>query len=341
MRDLAQFMQRDFRYVAISLGIGGIQPHPAAEVFAHRYGDCKDKATLMRSMLKEIGVDSYYVIINHNRGAVTLETPAHLGAFDHVIVAIKLPDGLSDPSLVATTKHPSLGMLLFFDPTHPCVFLGDLPFYLQGSKVHVIFPGNDRLTELPLLPPDRYHNLQRSAKILMMADGSIRGELELRGLGSVGAAERERYKNMTPTDFNKGIETSLNACIAGAKLTSFNMEDISNTGEFVEKMQFSAPRFAQMLPDNLMVVRLDVFPQGNLPNLPSVERRQPLALSPLDLRDRLSVEIPAGFAVDELPSAVELRSAYGSYERKCTMIDGCLVVTRSLTLVDRRVPVVE
>ncbi len=47
----------------IELGVGGWQPS-GGEVFVHRYGDCKDKATLMSSMLHEIGVDSYYVVIN-------------------------------------------------------------------------------------------------------------------------------------------------------------------------------------------------------------------------------------------------------------------------------------
>ena len=71
------FVQQDIRYVGIELGIGGLQPHPAPDVFTHRYGDCKDKATLMRSMLHEIGVDSCYVVINATRGAVTPEIPAH------------------------------------------------------------------------------------------------------------------------------------------------------------------------------------------------------------------------------------------------------------------------
>ncbi len=107
MQTLATFVQRDVRYVGIELGIGGYQPHPAAEVFAHRYGDCKDKATLLRSMLREIGIDSYHVVIYTERGAVTPKTPAHNG-FNHVITAIELPDGLTDPSLIATVQHPKL-----------------------------------------------------------------------------------------------------------------------------------------------------------------------------------------------------------------------------------------
>jgi len=52
---VAKFVQDDIRYVAIELGIGGWQPHHAADIYTHRYGDCKDKATLMSSMLHEVG----------------------------------------------------------------------------------------------------------------------------------------------------------------------------------------------------------------------------------------------------------------------------------------------
>ena len=97
MKALAQFVQHNIRYVAIELGIGGWQPHPAADIFTHRYGDCKDKATLLSSMLHEIGVDSYFVSINTQRGSVTSQTPAQRG-FNHMIIAIKLPDGIADSS---------------------------------------------------------------------------------------------------------------------------------------------------------------------------------------------------------------------------------------------------
>jgi len=117
MQAIALFAQHDIRYVAIELGIGGWQPHAAPDVFSHRYGDCKDKATLMRTMLRQIGVDSYQVLINIRRGSVTRETPAH-NAFNHVILAIKLPDDAKDPSLIAVMQHPKLGRILFFDPTN-------------------------------------------------------------------------------------------------------------------------------------------------------------------------------------------------------------------------------
>jgi len=103
MRALAQFVQKEIRYVAIQLGIGGWQPHPAAEIFVHHYGDCKDKATLMSSMLKEIGVEFLLSFSEHDARIITPETPATRW-FDHEILAVRLPEDAKDPSLVAVLE---------------------------------------------------------------------------------------------------------------------------------------------------------------------------------------------------------------------------------------------
>src|SRR5260370_7940342 len=117
MQLLVRLVQRDVRYVAMELGIGGYQPHPAVDVCTHHYGDCKDKATLMSAMLKEIGIESYYVVINSQRGAVTPEMPAHMGGFNHAILAIQLPVVVDDDSFAARMPHPKLAHLLFSDTT--------------------------------------------------------------------------------------------------------------------------------------------------------------------------------------------------------------------------------
>src|SRR5579863_10408548 len=132
MQALALFVQHNIRYVAIELGIGGWQPHPAPEIYQHRYGDCKDKVNLMISMLREIGVEAYDVRINVTRGSVTPDTPPYLG-FNHSITAIKLPEGLADPSLTARIMHPKWGTLLFFDPTDDTTPFGQIRGDLQAN----------------------------------------------------------------------------------------------------------------------------------------------------------------------------------------------------------------
>jgi hypothetical protein len=52
-------------------------------------------------------------------GAITAEAPASL-RLNHTILAIKVPDGLNGPSLVAILQHPKLGRILFFNPTDDC-----------------------------------------------------------------------------------------------------------------------------------------------------------------------------------------------------------------------------
>ena len=134
MQAIADFVQQDIRYVAVELGIGGYQPHSAAEVFAHRYGDCKDKATLLSSMLHEVGVYSYYIVINTVRGGAAPEKPPTLFWFNHVILAMRIPDDVKDSSLVATLDDPKLGRLLIFDPTDEYTPFGQL----RGGASRVI-----------------------------------------------------------------------------------------------------------------------------------------------------------------------------------------------------------
>ncbi len=71
MRAIAGFAQREIRYVGYRVGNWGLPTAPGENVFAHRYGDCKDKATLVSAMLSAMGVESYYMMINSERDAVT------------------------------------------------------------------------------------------------------------------------------------------------------------------------------------------------------------------------------------------------------------------------------
>ncbi len=83
--------------MAIEIGVGGYQPHPAADVFKNKYGDCKDKATLLITMLGHIGLRGYPALVG-TRGDIEADpkTPT-LATFDHMIVA--LPGSRQPPAL--------------------------------------------------------------------------------------------------------------------------------------------------------------------------------------------------------------------------------------------------
>jgi hypothetical protein len=68
-------VQREVRYVDIG-SASALRP-AARDVFLNRYGDCKDKVTLLSTMLREAGIESYYVLANVDRGAVAADFSLH------------------------------------------------------------------------------------------------------------------------------------------------------------------------------------------------------------------------------------------------------------------------
>ena len=254
MQAIAKFVQHDIRYVAIELGIGGMQPHPASDVFSHRYGDCKDKATLVRSMLREIGVESYHVVINDVRGSVTDDMPAHNG-FNHVITAIKLPDGMSDPSLIATLMHPKLGRILFFDPTNELIPFGQLPGYLQANYGLLVTPDGGELIELPQ-QPSAMNSIQRTAKLTLDPTGTLKGDVKEVRLGERASSERWRLRTVTKdTDRIKPIEDLLASSLSSFHITRASLVNFQQTDQpFGFNYSFESPNYAKNA-GNLMLVR--------------------------------------------------------------------------------------
>ncbi len=81
-------VQREVRYLGLEDGISAYRPHPPAQVFEQRFGDCKDKALLLATVLQAVGVPAYPALVNTSSG---LRLDAHLprpGLFDHCITII-------------------------------------------------------------------------------------------------------------------------------------------------------------------------------------------------------------------------------------------------------------
>jgi hypothetical protein len=55
--------------------------------------------------------------------------------------------------------------------------------------------------------------------------------------------------------------------------------------------------------------------------------------------ESVTVHLPDGFAIDELPDPVTLDTGFGSYRFGCVASDGQVVVTRSLRVRGTRLPV--
>ena len=340
MQALAGFLQRNIRYVAIELGIGGWEPHPAAEVFDHRYGDCKDKATLLRSMLRESGVESYYVDINVYRGSVAPTTPPSL-SFNHVIIAIKLPEGVTDPSLVATLKHPSLGTLLFFDPTNEKIPFGQLPGYLQASYGLLVTPAGGELVQLPQ-QPTTLAGTRRTGKLNLTLSGDLVGDIEEVQVGDDASESRVAFVAATKeSDRVKPVESVLGESLAAFRLTKANVRNLKQTeNPFIWDYSFLSEKYAKFA-GGLLLVRPRVLGRESSGLLETPEPRQyPIEFeAPRQDIDDFDITLPKGYVVDELPPAVDADYAFASYHSKTEIAGNVLRYHRTYEVKQLSVPV--
>lgn len=338
MNAIADFMQRDIRYVAISLGIGGVQPHSAGETFQHRYGDCKDKVTLMSAMLNEIGVDSYYVIVNSERGSVDRDSPAQIGAFDHAIIAIKLPDGIDDPSLAVTMQHPKLGKLLFFDPTVEYVPFGSIGGYLQDGYGLLVAPDGGELVKIPKL---NGAGTSRNGKIKLDASGNFSGDFYEVYRGDSAWGQREFLKTVNKSeDRVKILEKSLAQSLPNFNVTKASIDNLDFTNQpFAWRYSLVAARYAKTAGD-LLLVRPRVLGQESSGVLETKEpRRFPVVFEgPKKDQDTFEITIPAGYEVDDLPPPVDVDYGFASYHSKTEASGGILKYSRTMEIKELSVP---
>lgn len=340
MQTLANFVQRDVRYVAIELGIGGWQPHPAADVFTHKYGDCKDKATLMSSMLKEIGVDSYYISINTERGAVKPEAPPNMSWFNHEILAVHLPDGLNDASLVAVLLHAKLGRLLIFDPTDDMTPFGQLRGPLQANYGLLVTPDGGELIELPQLSP-ALNGIERTAQLSLNTTGTLSGDVREVRVGDRAASQRYALRTATKdADKIKPVESLLANSLATFRLTKASVTNLNHTDQpFIFDYSLVAESYAKTA-GNLLLVRPRVIGNKSSALLETKEPRKfPVEFEgPSRDTDTFEIKLPPGYEVDDLPPPVSADFGFASYHSKAEVNGSILRYTRTFEVKEPSVP---
>jgi predicted transglutaminase-like cysteine proteinase len=341
MQAIAQFVQHDIRYVAIEIGIGGWQPHPAADVFSHRYGDCKDKALLTRSMLKEMGIDSYQVAINTHRGAILPATPPHNFAFNHNIIAVKLPEGMNDPSLAATVQHPKLGRILYFDPTDEVIPFGQIRGELQANYALLVTPDGGELTRLPQ-QPSAMNSIERTGKLALDQNGTLTGQVTEMRLGERASSERRTLRTVTADkDRIEPIENLLAGSLPAFNITHASLINLSLTDlPFGFDYSFQASNYAKNA-GGLLLVRPRVLGNKGQGILETKEPRKfPIEFEgPARDTDHFEITIPAGYVVDDVPPPVDADYGFASYHSKTEVKGNVINYQRTFEVKELSVPV--
>jgi hypothetical protein len=313
LRALSTFVQNDVRYVAIEIGIGGFQPHSANDTFHARYGDCKDKATLLSSMLHEAGIQSDYVLIHTERGIVDPALPSSI--FNHAIVAVELPkdiDAKAYPS--AVTAKTGKGYIIF-DPTDEYTPVGQLSGELQNTYALLVTASGGELIHTPWLAPDT-NILTRTGHFSLSPEGALTGEIVENRSGDHASRERAQLARVNEQQRSQHLERRLNRSLQGFSIQSLDIRQLNLTQlDLVLDYKFVTPQYGQVRGP-LMLVRPRVLGEKGFA-LERKPRQYPVEFERSSREtDEYEIELPSGYAVDDLPDPVKIDVGFASYQSK-------------------------
>jgi hypothetical protein len=336
IRAIARYVQ-GLQYISVQMGVGRYRPHSAAEVFAKSYGDCKDKANLMRAMLRAVKIQAYPVLIRSGDRTYVREEWASPNQFNHCIIAVKVSDQTEAATIV---RHPTLGRLLIFDATDDNTLVGDLPGHEQGSLALVAAGDAGALLRMPVTPPEANH-LERQTEMSLDANGSITAIVKEHAAGQSAAYLRQEFRSLSRSDYTKRIEGWVTRGATGAKVSRIEPKDSATDASFARIVEFAAPAYGQLMQDRLLVFKPAVISRRESLFLTEASRRHPVILEPYAYTETVRVKLPAGFDVDELPDPLKIDTSFGTYATIYDVKDGNLIFTRALVQRSATVPVEE
>lgn len=174
VKALHRLVVESTRYVGLEFGIHGYKPYKATQVFERRFGDCKDKASLLVTLLRAVGVEAEMVLLRTRRGGRIADTPASLAVFDHAIAYV-----------------PALDQYL--DGTAEFSGLDELPSEDQNVMALRVTAKGATLVETPELPAAS-NQARRRWIVDLQNDGSARIAEDLTVTGQAAHEWREHYQ---------------------------------------------------------------------------------------------------------------------------------------------------
>jgi hypothetical protein len=302
IRAVAEFVQKEIIYLSLTLdkdSMAGYRPHPPEEVMQGGLGDCKDKATLMVSMLRSIGEKSWVVLLYAgNPRAVIQDWPA--ASFNHAIVAIAADESV--PSHWPQIDGGSLGKLVLFDATADDMPLGVLPEVDQGGFGLVVAKDGPGLVKFPLDLPENKKITQHITGTIS-AEGDLQAEMEEARTGS-GAGELHTLisKLGDKKFYQYAVQVVFHHAMPLVKdLTCKESWDEANSHCGLT-MHFTAPQYARFLEKDLMLMCPHLL--NNHVDYPMwTTKNEGFAwLTSKCIDEEVRLRLPAGFAPENLPS---------------------------------------
>jgi len=244
-------IQKNVRYAGVEVGDGSIIPRPPQEVLNHKYGDCKDKATLLVAMLRDAGIPASVVLIRAGSDLDISPDLPGFGQFNHAIVHV---DG----------DKP-----MWIDPTDEFARAGELPVPDQGRMVLIANPKTTGLVQTPV--SDSATNLIRETRVFTLSEEGKANVTETSEFhGANDSSQRRYYVTSDRKSYRESMEQYATQYYAAKELKNVEPSDPRDLSRpFTLKIEISEASRGTTSGGEAAV---GIFPTGLLGELPQAIR---------------------------------------------------------------------
>lgn len=310
---LYEHVVRNTRYVGLEFGIHGYKPYKTTQIYDRRFGDCKDKASLLKVMLAEAGIESYLVLVRTREQGALSEAPASLSGFNHAISYV-----------------PSLD--LFLDGTAEYSGVSELPIGDRRASVLIVKDGKGgEFRQIPPAKPGQNRQNQ-SYEVDLKADGSATIQYKMSIQGATAAGVRRVYEAETKRLEN--LQRGLSGRFPGLKVHRVGVTGADSINEALKiEADLELGQWATLRQQKLRFPMLGYTTQFQR-NMASLDKRKnPLRIAAATSQeDRLRIRWPAGFKLKRAPTSKSVQSPFGSLELEVKSEAGAMSLRYRLEL---------
>jgi hypothetical protein len=305
---VCRFVQKEVTYLELTIdsdSMAGYRPHSAVEVCDSRYGDCKDKATLLCTMLHTIGVDAYVMLVNS--GAPTanrIDWPS--AYFNHAIVAIPCREAAPEG---ATRVRVGDRDYLLFDPTNDHVPFGLLPNQDTGGLGLILAPGITTAVTIPT-PSEDAQTVSGSVKVVLSDNGSAAIEISEDRFGIEAAEAINRDLTLPRAERAGGLEGRIQRRVPLISGLAWETNDNAPDRGWSMAAHFTAQSVGKRMPGG-MYVPTDLMSVVPFASPWEADAAGWVSIVPGTLAREVEIVAPAGWEFSELPPDWSFRSTAG------------------------------
>ncbi|VBB43389.1 Transglutaminase Domain-Containing Protein [uncultured Paludibacter sp.] len=309
---LYDYLGQTTHYQNISLGIGGYQPMPAAEVCKVGFGDCKGLTNYLRAMLQSIGIKSYYTTIRMSEELKNVYTDfANFNQFNHIILQVPLQDET-----------------LWLECTNPEVPFGFIHNGIAGHQALVETENGGNLVRLPDYP-DSLNVDKNIAEIKLSADGKA----EVKTTNTFYVKKYDDYSYFTKLKHSEQIDLTrkfINLPTANISNVSYT-EDKSALPSISVLFDWSTPLYGNKTGTRLFIP-VNPLRKSNEKLKKNKRIFDIEIMNGYVNEDSLLVEIPDNFEIEGMPSPVNYTCPFGSFSSKVNISGNKINIYQKFTL---------